>query len=229
MHEKTVKKMSEERPVTKMPTGGEPPSRQENAAMGGITKGSTGPTHTTQENKTTSTNFPQAPVPETVLNTLAEMHAAEKELTYALPLMAKEATAEDLKTLLKMHLQETEGHVKTVEAIADSLGQKLPVKSCKAMTQLIEKGEKEVLAKSDSSEKDAAIMAAGQKIEQFEIEAYTPLCATAKNNEWTHELALLTSILNQEKLAKELLAGLAAGKGPLQKLVEKASLQHAAS
>jgi len=60
-----------------------------------------------------------------------------------------------------------------------------------------------------------------------EIDAYTPLCAQAEEMEWTHETALLTSILNQKKLASELLAGLAAGQGPLKELVIKSSLKHA--
>ena len=63
----------------------------------------------------------------------------------------------------------------------------------------------------------------GRKIEQFEIENYTPLVAEAERLEFTHETALLTSILNQEKLANELLAALGQGKGPLDKLVKKVS------
>ena len=62
---------------------------------------------------------------------------------------------------------------------------------------------------------------------QFEINNYTPLVAQAKRMEFTHEAALLTSILNQEKLANELLAALAQGKGPLDKLVKNVSLKHA--
>jgi len=57
---------------------------------------------------------------------------------------------------------------------------------------------------------------------------YPPLCATARQIDYTHETALLTSILNQEKLANELLGALAQGKGPTEKLVEKVSLKHAA-
>ena len=46
-----------------------------------------------------------------------------------------------------------------------------------------------------SSEQDSALIAVGRKIEQFEIGAYTLLCAHAEEMEWTHETALLTSIL----------------------------------
>ncbi len=71
-------------------------------------------------------------------------------------------------------------------------------------------------------ERDETILAAGRKVEQFEIGAYEPLCAMARENDWTHEFAILTSILNQEKLADELLAGLQKGKEPLDALIKKA-------
>jgi ferritin-like metal-binding protein YciE len=72
-----------------------------------------------------------------------------------------------------------------------------------------------------SSDKDRELIGAGRKIEQFEIENYTPLIAEGERLEFTHKTALLTSILNQEKLANELLGVLAQGKGPLDKLLKK--------
>ena len=78
-----------------------------------------------------------------------------------------------------------------------------------------------------SGDKDQELIGAGRKIEQFEIDNYTPLVAEADGMEFTHEAALLTSIRNQEKLANELLGALGQGKGPLDKLVKKVSLEHA--
>ena len=57
-------------------------------------------------------------------------------------------------------------------------------------------------------DKDQELIGAGRTIEQFEIETYDPLVAGAEKMEFTHEAALLTSILNQEKLANELLGAL---------------------
>jgi ferritin-like metal-binding protein YciE len=168
-------------------------------------------------------------VPESFLDQLAEMHTSEKELTLALPLIVKAAKSKDLKELLKIHLTETKGHVKTIEAVAEFLKVKLPKKSCKPMTRLIEEGVKVIAKRLVSHEQDAALIAVGQKIEQFEIAAYTTLCAQAKEMEHTHVVALLTSTLGQEKLANELLGGLAKGGVPLKKLIEQVSLKKAAA
>jgi len=209
--------------------------RQSMAGVGMTTKGSSGrpkasppgaPRGHTRENQTTSTNVP-AEVPRNFLHKLGEMHTAEKELTLALPLVAKAAKSRDLKTLLGIHLKETKGHVKALESAAESLGKKLPSKSCKQMTKLIKEGVKVIAKRLVSGDKDQELIGVGRKIEQFEIENYTPLVAEAKRLEFTHETALLTSILNQEKLANELLAALGQGKGPLDKLVKKVVLEHA--
>lgn len=65
------------------------------------------------------------------------MHTAEKHLVKALPLVAKAAKSEDIKALFNLYLEETKGHVKTIEQIAGFLDQELPRKSCPAMTGLI--------------------------------------------------------------------------------------------
>ncbi|MGI9086140.1 MAG: ferritin-like domain-containing protein [Chthoniobacterales bacterium] len=221
MDKATVRKASAARPGKTLPTEGGQPARKTNADVGAISKGS----GDTRANKTTSTNFPQGAVPKNFLNKLGEMHTSEKELTHALPLMVKAAKSKDLKALLRIHLTETKGHVKSLQLVADSLGQELPEKSCKPMTQLIKEGVKVIGKRLVSHEQDAALIGVGQKIEQFEISSYEPLCATAREMDYTHELAILTSILNQEKLANELLGGLAQGKGPLQAQLEQASLK----
>lgn len=209
--------------------------RQSTAGVGMVTKGSRErPKFSrpgavrghTRENQTTSTNVPEE-VPRNFLNKLGEMHTAERELTLALPLVAKAAKSKDLKTLLRIHLKETKGHVKALEAVAKSLGRELPSQSCSQMTKLIGEGVKIIAKRLVSGDKDQELIGAGRKIEQFEIENYTPLCAEAERLEFTHENALLTSILNQEKLANELLRALGQGKGPLDKLVKKVVLEHA--
>jgi ferritin-like metal-binding protein YciE len=117
--------------------------------------------------------------------------------------------------------------VKTLEAVAESLGQKLPSKSCKPMTKLIGEGVKVIAKRLVSGEKDQELIGVGQRIEQFEIENYTPLVLEADRLEFPHEHAMLTSIVVQEKLASELLQALGQGKGPLHKLVKKVIHEHA--
>jgi ferritin-like metal-binding protein YciE len=176
---------------------------------------------------TTSSNFSHEPVPKDFLNKLGEMHRAERELTLALPLVVAAAESKDLKTLLNLHLKETRSHVKALEKAAKSLDVELPAKSCKQMTQFIKEAVKVIGQRLIAGQQDAELIAVGQKIERFEIDSYTPLLETARKQQFTHEYALLTSILSQEKLAFELLGQLGAGKGPLKKLIEKVSLSKA--
>ncbi len=102
--------------------------RQSMAGVGMVTKGSSGRTKAsrpgaprghTRENQTTSTSVP-SDVPRNFLTKLGEMHTAERELTLGLPLVAKAAKSKDLKTLLRIHLKETKGRVKALEAVATS-------------------------------------------------------------------------------------------------------------
>ncbi len=219
MNKETVEKNSEAQTPEK--------TKQE---IGPITKGSDVPGHTTQANQTTSTGSPRIPVTQHFLEKLGEMHDGEKRLVHALPLLQLAATSEDLKTLLGVHLDETKNHMTSLEELAHSSGEKLPDQTCQPIADLVKESVIELIKKIiHPEERDAAIIAAGRKVEQYEISAYTPLCAAADENDWTHERAVLASILSQEKLADILLAGLAEGKEPLQKLVEKASLAQAKS
>jgi ferritin-like metal-binding protein YciE len=180
-----------------------------------------------QGKRTTSKNTGRVEAPKSFLNKLGEMHTAERELTLALPLIIKAANSKDLKTLLQLHLKETKGHLKALDGVAQNLEQELPTKGCKRMTQLVAEGVKVIGQRLISSDKDPEIIAVGRKIEQFEISSYEELCGTAKEKGYTHEFALLTSILNQEKIANDLLGKLAEGKGPIKKLIEKVSLKKA--
>lgn len=228
MKSDTPEDASDARPSQSEPTeGGRPPTKT-NAEIGAITRGSDSDTHTTKADQTTSTGSPRIPVSPEFLAKLGEMHDGETRLTHALPLLQLAATSEDLKTLLGVHLGETRNHAKSLEALAESSRQELPDKTCQPIADLLREGEIAVIKKiADPAERDAAIIAAGRKIEEFEIGAYEPLCAQAEKNDWTHERAILTSILHQEKLASELLAGLAKGKESLEELVKRVSLAHA--
>ncbi|MGH7936692.1 MAG: DUF892 family protein [Chthoniobacterales bacterium] len=228
MKNETVQKASGERLKQDHPMEAVAPSQKTNAEIGAITKGSDHPGHTTRANQTTSTGSPRIAVSPEFLGKLGEMHDGEKRLTHALPLLQLAAKSEDLKTLLGLHLEETRGHVKSLEELSHSLGEELPDKTCQPIADLVRESEIELIKKLvNPAERDTTIIAAGRKVEQFEIDAYQALCATAKENDWTHELAVLASILNQEKLAHELLASVAQGKEPLTKLIEKVSLAHA--
>lgn len=155
------------------------------------------------------------------LNQLAEMRDAESKLAKALPLVGKAAKSEELKEVVAIHTMETKGHVECIDQVADSLGRKLPKVKSAAMNGLIKETAALILKNHASTYLDDILIAAAQRIEHFEIASYGTLCAWARKLGYVHEYALLTSNLDQEKLADALLAGLAAHSAPLPELIRR--------
>src|SRR3954451_9791488 len=97
---------------------------------------------------------------------LKDLYSAEKQLTKALPKLAKAASNEELKQAFEEHLQETEGHVERLEQIFSQL--ELPttrVHKCKAMEGLIEEGKEIMEADMEPELLDAALISAAQRVE----------------------------------------------------------------
>lgn len=126
---------------------------------------------------------------------------AEKQLTKALPKMAKKAGHPELKQAFEHHLRETEQHVEHIERIFDSLGQTSRAKKCEAMEGLIDEGEEIADEEADMEVKDAMLIAAAQEIEHHEIAAYGTLCTWAETLNMGEPTNLLKQILAQEKEA----------------------------
>ncbi|HEX4083972.1 MAG TPA: DUF892 family protein [Chthoniobacteraceae bacterium] len=169
----------------------------------------------------------KSPGPSSLVEGLAEMHTAERELVVGLALLARIVNSKDFKTLLQTHRKETQGHVQVVEDVAESLGEELPSKSCKPVTRLIKEALTVVAKKWNSPDLDQSLGGVAQKIEQFEIDHYKKLCSLAKAARKQHEFALLSSILTQEEMAHELLGKIAIESQPLRKSVERVSLKRA--
>src|SRR5581483_11332485 len=130
---------------------------------------------------------------------LNDLYSAEDQLVEALPKMAEAASNGELRKALEHHLQETKDHRDRVE-------------ECKAMKGLIEEGE-EVIQTSgaDSAAKDAALIAAAQRVEHYEIAAYGTARTLA--GELGHDEAkdLLDQTLDEESNADKLLTKIATG------------------
>jgi Mn-containing catalase len=142
---------------------------------------------------------------------LRDLLHAEKQLQKALPKMAKAAHSSQLARLFEIHLAETDGQVERLETALGMLDGPVRAKPCRGMMGLIEEGE-EVLEegrKKDPAAADLALIAAAQKVEHYEIAAYT----TARN--LAHQLhspelaGLLQASLAEEQNADQLLNQLA--------------------
>jgi len=140
---------------------------------------------------------------------LKDIYWAEKALTKALPLMAKNATSPELIDAITNHLTETEEHVTRLEQVFESIGKKATAKKCDAMEGLIEEG-KSILEETEIGVvRDAGIIAASQKIEHYEIATYGTLRQFAETLGFTEAASLLELTLDEEKGADKLLTEVA--------------------
>src|SRR5436189_6149078 len=102
---------------------------------------------------------------ELFVHSLKDIYNAEKQLVKALPKMAKGATSDKLRTAIEEHLQETEGHVKRLEQVFETLELGSRGIKCPAMEGLIEEGLEALDGEFDPPVRDAAIIAAANKVE----------------------------------------------------------------
>jgi ferritin-like metal-binding protein YciE len=148
---------------------------------------------------------------ELFLNELKDVYNAEKQLVAALPRMAKAAQSPKLQQAIAKHLRETEGHVKRLEQILQSLGEPLRGKKCKGMEGLIEEG-KEMLEEEGAPEViDAAIISAAQRVEHYQIAAYGCLRTYALLLGNTEADRLLQQTLAEEEATDKALTALGEG------------------
>jgi ferritin-like metal-binding protein YciE len=141
---------------------------------------------------------------------LKDIYDAEKQLTKALPKLAKKATAPQLKEALEMHLRETEQHIERLEQAFDQLELPRRGKSCIGMRNLIKEGD-EMIAEAEDAARDAVMIAAAQKVEHYEIASYGTVrtWATLLGH---HEVAsLFEQTLDEEQQADKKLTGIAEG------------------
>lgn len=132
---------------------------------------------------------------------LKDIYWAEKELTKALAKMAKNATSTQLIKAFEDHLKETEEHVKRLEQVFESLGVEAVAKKCDVMAGLLDKTDEIIQETEVGNVRDAAMIAAAQKVEHYEIAAYGTLRVYAVTLGKTRTALLLAKTLAEEKNA----------------------------
>jgi ferritin-like metal-binding protein YciE len=156
------------------------------------------------------------------LNELADIYSAEQQLVKALPKMAENAGSAELRSAFESHLRETENHVVRLERAFESLAESPSSHKCKAMKGLIAEG-KEILGDYEGTEcVDAALIAAAQKIEHYEIATYGCLCTWAELMGHAQALQLLRENLTEEKAADEKLTAIAKSRANMEAQAEAA-------
>jgi len=146
---------------------------------------------------------------EALVDELKDLYNAEKQLTKALPKMAKNATSAPLRQALISHLKETQTQVRRLEQAMRLLDEKVEGKLCDGMQGILKEGNKMMEEVEAGPVLDACLIAGGQRAEHYEIGAYGTCIVWEKQMGHREVVRLLTQTLNEEKAADKKLSKLA--------------------
>ena len=128
---------------------------------------------------------------------LKDVYDAEQRLTKALPKLARAASSGVLRSAFEDHLRQTEEHVNRIERVLESMDESPKRKTCKAIVGLLEEGE-ELMSHDVEGVRDAALIAAAQKVEHYEMATYGCLRTWADLLGEDEASQLLQSTLDEE-------------------------------
>jgi ferritin-like metal-binding protein YciE len=146
------------------------------------------------------------------VHTLQDIYYAEQQITKALPKMIKKATDPQLKQAFQSHLAETEQQIKMVEQVFRMHGHDPKGVTCPAIDGIIDEAEEIAGDVEDPQVLDAALLAAAQAVEHYEMTRYGTLVAWAKQLGRDDCAGVLHQILEQEKATDEKLTRIAESK-----------------
>jgi ferritin-like metal-binding protein YciE len=145
------------------------------------------------------------------VHTLRDIYYAEQQIVKALPEMVDKASDPQLKQGFQTHLRETENHVKRLEQVFQLIGQKAQGVDCPAIDGILEEANDVAGEVDKKSVLDAALIAAAQAVEHYEMTRYGTLISWAKELGRNDCGALLQQTLDEEKATDKKLTAMAEG------------------
>lgn len=146
------------------------------------------------------------------IHLLSDTYSAEKQLTRGLAKLARAASDEKLSAAFNAHLEETQGQIARIDQIIEQ-EPKIKIKrmKCVAMEGLIEEANEVIESTEKNEVRDAALIAAAQKVEHYEIASYGTLATLAEQLGYPAAVKLLVQTLKEEKETDLKLTDLAVG------------------
>jgi ferritin-like metal-binding protein YciE len=132
------------------------------------------------------------------LDQIRDLYSAERQIIDALPKMIERATHDQLSAGFSKHLDQTRQHAKRLEEIGERLGEKITGKKCHGMEGLLEDGEDVLKGGGNPDVVDAALIAAAQRVEHYEMAGYGCARTYAEAIGRTQDAALLQKTLDEE-------------------------------
>ncbi len=144
-------------------------------------------------------DMPNRHLHELFVDELKDILGGEKQLLKGLKKMAQKAQRSSLREAFEMHHTETEGHIDRLKQVFESIGKPTRGKKCKAMEGLLNEAD-EIMDEFEGDEAmDAALIAAAQKVEHYEIATYGCLVTYARLMEHEEAERILSETLKEEK------------------------------
>jgi ferritin-like metal-binding protein YciE len=140
---------------------------------------------------------------------LRDLYDGENQIIKALPKMIESTESEELRSALEEHLEITRQQAQRLETIFEGLGEDAKGEKCKGMEGIIKEGSEVVKEDMSDTVKDAAIIAAAQRVEHYEISGYGTVRTYADLLGEEQAVELLQQTLDEEKEADEKLSQLA--------------------
>jgi ferritin-like metal-binding protein YciE len=144
-----------------------------------------------------------------LVHELQDIYNAEAQILKALPKMIKAASHPELQSAFEEHLEQTEGQVERLDQVFKLLGIPAKGKKCEGMAGLLEEGKKVMEEDAEPDVMDAALIAAAQKVEHYEIASYGCVCTYAEMLGYDQVHDLLGQNLEEEEVTDEKLTALA--------------------
>lgn len=148
---------------------------------------------------------------ELFMTEMRDLYSAETQLVEALPEMAQAASHSELREAFNNHLEETRTQVDRLRDIFQEMNESPEGKRCEAMEGLIQEGQEIINQQGDEAVKDAALIAAAQRIEHYEISGYGTARTYAEELGYQNVANMLDETLSEEKNADQELNEVALG------------------
>ena len=149
-------------------------------------------------------------VKDLLTDEIKDLYSAEKQLTKAIPKMAKGSNDETLRAAFSAHLEETRAQVDRLEQVATILGIRATGKKCVGMEGCIQEGAEALEEEGDENLLDLGLIGAGARVEHYEMAGYTTAISLAQRLRQGEVVGLLKASLAEEQAADKKLRTIAA-------------------
>ena len=144
-----------------------------------------------------------------LVNQLEDLYDAEQQIINTLPKLEGAATHPQLRSAFREHLAQTQEHLSRLNQVFNLMNVEAERETCEAMKGIISEGEEAIDADGDPAVKDAALIAAAQRVEHYEIAGYGTARTLAQQMGRREVANLLQQTLENEKETDQKLTAIA--------------------